>query len=44
MFANENLLQTNEIATGAPNFCSYADIAVASLDQAKMEKKERAFL
>ena len=44
VFANENLLQTNGTATGAPNSCSYAnDIAVASLDQAIMEKKEKAF-
>ena len=32
VFANEHLLQTNGTATGAPNSCSYADIAVASLD------------
>ena len=37
MFANENLFQTNGTATGAPNYCSYADITVASLDQAIME-------
>ena len=30
VFANKNLLQTNGTATGAPNSCSYADIAVAS--------------
>ena len=44
MFANENLLQTNGTATGAPNSCSNADIAVASIDQAIMEQKETAFL
>ena len=37
------LLQTNGTATGAPNSCSYADIAVASIDQAIMEQKETAF-
>ena len=43
VFGNENLLQTNGTATGAPNSCSYADIAVASIDQAVMEQKETAF-
>ena len=28
VFAGEHLLQTNGTATGAPNSCSYADIAV----------------
>ena len=41
--ANENLLQTNGAATCAPNSCSYADIAVATTDQAIMEQKETAF-
>ena len=36
MLANENLLQTNAAVTGTPNSCSYADIAVACLDQALM--------
>ena len=43
VFANENLLPTNGTATGAPNSCSYADIAVASIDQTIMEQKETAF-
>ena len=43
VFANENLWQTNGTATVAPNFCSYADIAVASMDQAIMRQKETAF-
>ena len=43
MFANEYLLQTNGTATDAPSFCSYVDIAVASIDQAIMEQKEIAF-
>ena len=30
-------------STGAPNSCSYADIAVTSIDQAIMEEKEIAF-
>ena len=37
VFANENLLQANRTAFGAPNSCSYADMAVASLDQTIME-------
>ena len=41
--ANENLLQTNRTATGAPNSCSYVDIAVASTDKAIMKQKEAAF-
>ena len=32
IFAGVNLLQTNGAATEAPNSCSYADIAVASID------------
>ena len=37
-FANEHLLQTNGTATGAPNSCSYADIAVLSIDSVVTEK------
>ena len=43
IYANENSLQTNGTVTGAPNTCSYADIAVGSIDQAIMEQKETAF-
>ena len=43
VFANEYLLQTNGTAADAPSFCSYIDIAVASIDQAIMEQKEIAF-
>ena len=43
VFANENLWQTNGTATVASNLCSYADIAVASIDQAIMRQKETAF-
>ena len=40
VFANESLLQTSKTATGpAPNSCSYANIATASLDPAIMEQK-----
>ena len=34
IFAGENLLQTNGTATGAPNSCSYADLAVYPIDRA----------
>jgi len=34
VFAEVNLLQTNGTATGAPNSCSYADIAVSPIDDA----------
>ena len=32
VFANQNLLQVNGTATGAPNSCSYTDLAVAAID------------
>ena len=34
VFADANLLQTNGTSTGAPNSCSYADIAVSPIDEA----------
>ena len=37
LFADENLLQTNGTAFGETNPCSYAHIAVTSLDQTIME-------
>ena len=42
-FANENLLQINGTATGAPNSCSYADIAIAPIDDAVFEKMDSDF-
>mgnify|MGYP001794966372 FL=1 len=38
VFANEHLLQTNGTATGAPNSCSYADLAVSPIDLAVTEQ------
>ena len=38
IFGNENLLQMNGTATGAPNACSYADIAMSSIDNNVFEK------
>ena len=40
MFINSN---KNGTVTGAPNSCSYADIAVVSLNQVITEKKEQQF-
>ena len=33
IFDKNHLLQTNETATGAPNCCSYSDIAINRIDQ-----------
>ena len=43
VFAAVNLLQTNRIATGAPNSYSYADIAVVSIDNAVLDQKATCF-
>ena len=43
IFAGVNLLQTNGTATGAPNSCSYADIGVASIDNAVLDQKATCF-
>ena len=37
------MLQTNGIATGAPNSCSYADIGIASTDNAVLDQKATCF-
>ena len=42
-FANLNLLQTNGTATGAPNSCSYADLAVTPIDDAVFESMTSSF-
>ena len=42
-FAGVNLLQTDGTATGAPNSCSYADIAIASIDNAVLDQKATCF-
>ena len=36
-FSNINLLQTNGTATGAPNSCSYADLAISPIDDQVFE-------
>ena len=43
LLVGEHLLQTNGTATGAPNSCSYADIAISSIDNAVFEKMKSEF-
>ena len=43
IFNNTNILQTNGTATGAPNSCSYSDLAVQPIDNAIFEEKENNF-
>ena len=43
LLADVHLLQTNGTATGAPNSCSYAEIAVASIDNAVLDQKATCF-
>ena len=43
IFTGVNLLQTNGIATGAPNSCSYVDIAVAPIYNAVLDQKAICF-
>ena len=40
---NSRLLQTNGTATGAPNSCSYSDIAISHLDKTFNEKRAIQF-
>ena len=42
-FNNKHLLQTNGTATGAPNSCSYSDLAVQPIDDAIFRAKEELF-
>ena len=42
-FNNTNLLQTNGTATGAPNSCSYSDLAVKPIDDAIFSEKDANF-
>ena len=43
LFANKHLLQINGTATGAPNSCSYADIAVSTIDEALLHSMQFEF-
>ena len=40
IFNNTNLIQTNGTATGAPNSCSYSDLALKPLDEAIFAEAE----
>ena len=42
-FADDHLLQTNGTATGAPNSCSYSDLAIYRLDKLINEEKANNF-
>ena len=43
MFNNNHLLQTNGTATGAPNSCSYSDLALKPIDEAILAEAELNF-
>ena len=40
---SQNLLQLNGTATGAPNSCSYADLAVFDIDKSVLQAKRNTF-
>ena len=42
-FANIHLLQTNDTADGAPNSCSYSNVAINHLDKIINEKRATQF-
>ena len=42
-FGSQNLLQLNGLATGAPNYCSYADLAVFDIDKSVLQAKRNTF-
>ena len=42
-FAKQNLLQSNGTATGAPNSCSYADLAVSPIGDKVLSASENTF-
>ena len=43
IFGVDNLLQVNGTATGAPNSCSYADIAMSSIDDNIFRKMDNTY-
>ena len=43
VFNGSNLLQTNGTATGAPNSCSYSDLAVEPIDESIFEERDKNF-
>ena len=42
-FGSQNLLQLNGTATGAPNSCSYADLAVFNIDKNVLQAKRNTY-
>ena len=42
-FGSQNLLQLNGTATGAPNSCSYADLAVFDIDKNVLQAKRNTY-
>ena len=44
MFDKDHLIQTNGTATGAPNSCSYSDLAIYPLDRAVLNEKQNNFI
>ena len=42
-FCSQNLLQLNGTATGAPNCCSYADLAVSKIDTNVIQAKRNTY-
>ena len=42
-FSKQNLLQSNGTATGAPNSCSYADLAVSPIGEKVLSASENTF-
>ena len=43
VFNGSNLLQTNGTATGAPNSCSYSDLAIEPIDTSIFEERDKNF-
>ena len=41
-FASQNILQLNGTATGAPNSCSYADLAAFDIDKSLLQAQRNA--
>ena len=42
-FGSQNLLQLNGTVTGAPNSCSYADLAIFDIDKSVLQTKRNTF-
>ena len=42
-FGSQNLLQLNGTVTGAPNSCSYVDLAIFDIDKSVLQTKRNTF-